>query len=244
MPCADYEGVTMNLKELQLIITDDGSHTIYVPSLHETYHSKFGAIQESRHIYINEGLSYWLNRNLQKSKTLRVLEVGFGTGLNALLSAIYMKDHPEISLKYHALEPKPLPADITEKLNYCRILRCGEQIWNLIHECKWGSEARISNNFRLFKDPALVEDFKNPYTYSYDLIFFDAFAPSKQPELWKTSIFEKIRNRMAEGGYLVTYCARGQFKRDLKSLGFDVQTLPGPPGKLEMVRADFFVVNF
>ncbi|MCH7515169.1 MAG: tRNA (5-methylaminomethyl-2-thiouridine)(34)-methyltransferase MnmD [Bacteroidetes bacterium] len=227
----------MDSNELQLIITDDGSHTLYVPSLQETYHSKFGAIQESRHIFINEGLGYWLNRDQRKTKTLCVLEVGFGTGLNALLSAIYMRDHPEICLRYHALEPKPLSGEITKKLNYCRILHSGDQLWDRIHECKWGSEARISNNFRLFKDPTMVADFKNPYAYSYDLVFFDAFAPCKQPELWNPSVFEKIRDSMAKGGYLVTYCARGQFKRDLKSLGFNVQTLPGPSGKLEMVRA-------
>jgi len=227
----------MGSLEFQLIITDDGSHTIYVPSLHETYHSKFGAIQESLHVFINEGLGYWLTHNKRKSKTLRVLEVGFGTGLNALLSAIYMKDHPEISLKYHALEPKPLPAEITEKLNYYQILRSGKQIWDRIHNCKWDIEARITGNVQLFKDSTRVENFKNPYAYPYDLVFFDAFAPSKQPELWKPAVFEKLFNLMSESGYLVTFCARGQFKRDLKSVGFHVETLPGPPGKLEMVRA-------
>ncbi len=215
----------------QIILTDDGSHTIIVPELDETYHSIHGAIQESKHVFIEAGLNYWLCMNASLS-AINILEFGFGTGLNALLTMVNI-DH-DLKAIYHTLEKHPLSTAITEALNYGGILHETE-LFNKIHNAKWNEEQVITPNFSIKK---IAIDFRNYVNdRQYDIIYFDAFAPSKQPELWTKEIFEYCYRLLHPGGVFVTYSAKGQLKRDLKAVGFKVESLPGPPFKFEITRA-------
>ena len=216
---------------IELITTEDGSHTLHLPDLDETYHSIHGAIQESNHVFVNAGLNYWLAQN-QQAKSISILEYGFGTGLNALLTAI--KIGPTIKVHYHTLEKYPLPKEIIRLLNYGKVLH-NEVLFDKIHRVGWDKEEAILPDFLLWK---ISTDFSTyNTTRSYDIIYFDAFAPSKQPELWTKEIFNSCYKLLNKGAVLVTYSAKGQLKRDLKSIGFRVESLPGPPGKFEITRA-------
>jgi tRNA U34 5-methylaminomethyl-2-thiouridine-forming methyltransferase MnmC len=218
-------------KDLEIITTKDGSSSLYVPEIDETYHSIHGAIQESAHVYIDAGLKYWRHKN-EKANAITILELGFGTGLNAVLTAIEVTGN--IHTSYHTLEKYPLPAAIIDSLNYGDILH-HQTLFNKIHQADWGTEEQITPNFVLSK---MAIDFKDYTTdESYDILYFDAFAPDKQPELWEKSIFERCHQLLKKGGVLVTYSAKGQLKRDLKSIGFVVESLPGPPGKFEITKA-------
>lgn len=219
---------------LQVIKTSDESTTLYVSELDETYHSTYGAIQESRHVFIKNGLRYLISKN--PGRSVNILEIGFGTGLNALLSLIEsMKFF--LSIDYTALEPSPLPDEIVKQLNYVEIIGDPklEKLFTLIHQVEWDQPAEITPNFRLEKRNIALQDYQ-PSEQHFNIIYFDAFAPSKQPELWTMDMIRKTINPMMQGGIWVTYSAKGQLKRDLKSLGLKVDTLPGPPGKKEMVR--------
>jgi len=200
--------------ERHIVTTADGSHSLYVPSLNEQFHSRHGAIQESMHVFIRMGLEA-LPPNHEK---IQILEVGLGTGLNALLTALHPNpSHQKIS--YLALEAYPLVEAEYRALNHGAELPYPEAAKLLIelHEATW--EIPVT----------LAEDI--------DLVYFDAFAPEKQPELWTESIFEKIYCHMTSGGILVTYCAKGAVRRALKNVGFKVEKVTGPPGKREMIRA-------
>ena len=220
-----------NQQTIKLITTEDGSHSIHLVELDETYHSIHGAIQESKHVFIAAGLNYWLSEN-PKSASLSILEFGFGTGLNALLTAIEVT--PGKNVSYHSLEKYPLPTEITNSLNYGEVLH-STALLSKIHKAGWGEEQTITPNFSIKKIEADFRDYANDVYY--DIIYFDAFAPSKQPELWTKEIFAHCYQLLNEGGVLVTYSAKGQLKRDLKSIGFVVESLPGPPGKFEITRA-------
>jgi tRNA U34 5-methylaminomethyl-2-thiouridine-forming methyltransferase MnmC len=218
-------------RNIKIIITKDGSSSLYVPEMDETYHSVHGAIQESAHVYIDAGLKYWRHKN-EKANDITILELGFGTGLNAILTAIEVTGN--IHTIYHTLEKYPLPTTVTDSLNYGDILR-HQTLFNKIHQASWGTEEQITPNFVLSK---IAIDFKDYTTdESYDLLYFDAFAPDKQPELWEKTNFERCYQLLKKGGMLVTYSARGQLKRDLRDVGFAVASLPGPPGKFEITRA-------
>ncbi len=218
----------------QLIITADGSHTLAVPELNETYHSTYGAIQESRHIFINHGLDHWFKTS--GAKAVSVLEVGFGTGLNALLSVDYAENHHK-SILYDTIESDPIPEAEALSLNYPEKLLDGSayQWFRQIHTSDWNEYTEIGENFRLRKIHGCIQDFNAEERY--DVCFFDAFAPSKQPEMWEISILEKIEKHLRPGGVFTTYCSAGHLRRSLKSLGFTLELLPGPPGKKEVVRA-------
>lgn len=216
---------------LKILETEDGSHSLYHAELRESYHSLKGALQESEHVYIQEGLKQ-LPKN---SKSYRVLEMGFGTGLNALL-AFQKSQEREQSLHYHSLEAYPLGREIWTKLNYASLVGVEDGLWNKLHESEWGQELNMGEFFTLHKENASLEE-AHLGASVYDLVFYDAFAPSKQPELWTLEPLEKVVKSMKPGAILVTYCAQGQFKRNLKALGMEVETLKGPPGKKEMVRA-------
>ena len=220
----------MNLK---IIKTSDGSHTIYNSELNETYHSLHGSINESNTIYIQNGLEYYLKKKSRKK--INILEVGFGTGLNFLLTNIFFERRKE-NIFYHTIEPYPLPNEVIEKLNY--VSEVGEQykdIFSLSHNLENDKKNYISESLEFLKSETSLEN--TILTDKYDIIFYDAFAPSKQPSMWKRINLEKIFSHMKNGSVLVTYCSSGQFKRDLKSIGFKVDVLPGPKGKKEMVRA-------
>jgi tRNA U34 5-methylaminomethyl-2-thiouridine-forming methyltransferase MnmC len=223
------------MRDVKIIETEDGSNSLFVPELNETYHSFHGAVSESEYVFIKMGLHYQLQ--YQPDETINVLEVGFGTGLNALLT---LRESLEIqnTIEYTSLEPYPLDMSIVRELNYHKVLKDArlERLFTEIHTCCWDEPVPVTATFILDKQRKKLEDFSAPEEL-YNLVYFDAFAPSKQAELWMPELLKKVYDMMEPKGVLVTYCAKGQFKRDLKEVGFMVETLPGPPGKKEMVRA-------
>ncbi len=219
--------------EIKVITTSDGSNSLYVPSLNETYHSTHGAITESRHVFIKKGLDYLVTNGCVN---IKVLEVGFGTGLNALLTLEYCLNNPNIFIQYVTLETRPLPESVTDQLNYSDIIEMveGDEYLRKLHQCNWGINHRLLRNFDFKKEEIAIQEFEQET--DFDLVFYDAFAPSKQPEMWDRDTLGHTFTLLKARGVLVTYCASGQFKRDIRSLGFNLETLDGPPGKKEMVR--------
>ncbi len=215
---------------LRIITTGDGSHSLFHDELNETYHSRHGAIRESRHVFIENGLSHWLTRS--GSRHARVVEVGFGTGLNAWLTLHAISAH-SATVVYTSIEAYPLSREVWTQLNYAPVT---DITFSRLHEAAWNSPVPISDTFTLEKLKGKLEE-QQLSRQTFDVIYFDAFAPSRQPEMWELSMLKKVCSQLAEGGIFVTYCARGQLKRDLRLLGLDVETLTGPPGKKEMVRA-------
>jgi len=215
--------------ERQLKITEDGSHTMFVKGMNEPYHSLHGAIRESRHVFIRQGL-----HTVQKS-ALRILEVGFGTGLNALLTlteSLSMK----MDIYYHAVEKYPLNRQEYSPLNYEQLIdKVPEGAFYRMHDCSWGEEVQISERFVLYKEEADFRSMNVPPPIH--LVYFDAFSPEKQPELWTEQVMDSISRVCDPGAVLVTYSAKGVVRRTLASCGFDVYKVPGPPGKREMIRA-------
>ena len=212
-------------------ITADGSHTLYVAALDETYHSTHGAIQEAVHVFINAGLNYF------DQPQLNVLEIGFGTGLNAFLTLLEVQKK-NIEVNYTGIEAFPLEENIVTELNYVAELNSTieeKQLFSELHKVEWESYQKITSNFRLNKTKVTLAEFKA--VEQFDVIYFDAFGPRVQPEMWTEAVFEKMYNCLAANGILVTYCAKGSVKRGLKAVGFEVESLPGPPGKREMTRA-------
>jgi len=215
--------------ERNLKITEDGSHTIFVDELDESYHSTHGALQESMHIFIKQGLQ------TVTMPSVRILEVGFGTGLNALLTlseSIRLK----LEIYYHAVEKYPLTDSEFKPLNFEKHIHPSPNgILNRMHSCPWGSPEKISDRFTLFKEEA---DFRqmNPPS-GINLIYFDAFSPDKQPDLWTSNIFGAIGRVSDPGAVLVTYSCKGIVRRTLNSCGFDADKIAGPPGKRTMIRA-------
>jgi len=217
------------LTDTELKLTADGSHTLYVPAIDEHYHSHFGALTESRHIFINAGLAT-IGRG-----DAEVLEIGFGTGLNALLSALYAIEN-KLHVNYTSLELFPLAQSVTDTLNYGSMTgEGGQEIFRAIHEAPWGVKTEINEWFTLKKIESDVT--KDDPDGIFDLVYFDAFGPDKQPEMWSEEVMRKITAVTQPGTVLVTYSAKGSLKRMLKSLGFEVTLLPGPPGKRVMTRA-------
>jgi len=218
---------------LKIIKTSDGSDTIFNEDLNETYHSLNGSINESELVYIRNGLEYFLNKKTTDS--VRVLEIGFGTGLNFLLTKIFMEERSE-KLFYHTLEPFPLPSGLIKKINY--IEKIGESyrdIFNKSHKSRPNETVNLNEKISFLRSELTLESIK--FSKKYDVIYFDAFAPSRQPEIWGIENLEKIYSHMNLNSILVTYCSSGRFKRDLRRVGFGVVVLPGPAGKREMVRA-------
>ena len=213
----------------ELRLTGDGSHTVYLNELDEPYHSVHGAVQESMHVFIKQGF-----HEVRKS-SLRILEMGLGTGLNLILTLLE-SEKLGIDVYYHAVEKYPLIPSEFSILNFEKVLAC-KPIGNLLkmHEAPWEEDFALTKNFHIHKQKA---DFKsmNP-NGKFDLVYFDAFAPAKQPQLWTAEIFLKLYNLMKPEAILVTYTSKGSVRRTLISCGFDVVKLPGPPGKLEMIRA-------
>lgn len=220
----------MNPKR-KLIQTDDGSSSIYNEQLNETYHSTHGALQESRHVFINSGL-----KNFDKSP-VRILEIGFGTGLNVLLSMEHAMAN-NLHIEMVSLEAEPLEKTLIDALNYAGQLNDprAETWFKWLHEQDWNMENTYEEFFTLTKRLGDWITYE-PGNDLYDIIFYDAFAPSRQPEMWTYSCITKACDTLKTDGCFVTYSATGQLKRDLKQAGMHVETLSGPPGKKEMVRA-------
>jgi len=213
----------------KLVKTADGSHSLYVEGLNEHYHSVHGALQESQHVFIKMGLNAF-----EQSQTLRIYELGLGTGLNALLTSIESRDQ-QWNIHYTASEAYPLSLEEAASLNYGEFL--GENSKDLIkiHDLAWAESVKLHPHFALKKLQEKSQDHKADHLY--DLIYFDAFAPEKQPELWEPQVFDQMYQLLAPGGILTTYCAKGVVRRRMQASGFTVERLPGPPGKREMLRA-------
>ncbi len=211
----------------ELIITKDSSHSLFVPTLNETYHSKNGAITESMHIFIKNGIQYHLKNNLA------ILEVGFGTGLNTVLT---LENSNNKTVNYTTLEPHPITKSIYSNLNYYSFTKSDKNTFLKIHTSNWEEEIELSKNFTLFKSKKKIQDFISKK--KYDIIYFDAFAPDKQPNMWEQNIFKECFYLLNKNGFLITYCAKGIVKKNLKSAGFQVEKLAGPPGKREITRAN------
>lgn len=218
---------------IELKISADGSHTLYHQELDETYHSVHGSIQEALHVFIRAGLNPIFNTK----EEIHLLEMGFGTGLNAFLTLSEAKKvHKKVH--YHSLESFPLDENIWTKLNFHDQLKSNrEEIveFEQLHRDVWNEWNIIHPQFNLLKEQTHLETWYSPYTY--DLVYYDAFGPRVQPELWEEPIFQKLHSMMNTNGMLVTYCAKGSVKRAIKASGFEIESLPGPPGKREMTRA-------
>lgn len=218
------------MSKLELIVTSDGSHSLLNTALDETYHSRHGALQESLHVFIKHGLQFFQEKN--HPKKVSVLEIGFGTGLNTLLTAQHTSDGV---IEYTSLEGFPVDEEIWSRLNYADT-DDSKQLFRKLHAATWGEPIEINSKFILTKKHTTLQEVDLSLA-TFDVIYYDAFAPNKQPEMWEMPMLRKVVERLSSNGVFVTYCAKGQLKRDLKSLGLNVETLQGPPGKKEMVRA-------
>lgn len=214
---------------MELVVSDDGSHTLKIPALKEHYHSHRGALRESEHVFLRMGLDQF-----PSVSNVRILEVGFGTGLNALLTGLRKGKR---TVHYTTLEPNPVEDEVIKVLNYTTIVpeKNAEKIFSSIHNAEWDDLSLVIDGFTIQKLQCKLEDFiaEQPL----DLVYYDAFAPHAQPELWEPIIWQRLFAMMKDGGILVTYCAKGQVRRDMQGAGFTVERLPGPPGKREMIRA-------
>jgi len=213
----------------RLLMTEDGSHTMFMNGMDESYHSTHGALQESIHIFIKEGL--------QRSELtrLRILEVGFGTGLNALLT-LKESISKNLNIYYHAVEKYPLTVSEYALLNYEEVIdSCPTGVLLQMHDSPWGESVNITDHFSLYKENSDFRSMKLPS--HFNLIYFDAFSPKKQPELWVNDIFDTIQKVSDPGAILVTYSSKGAVRRTLTACGFEVNKVAGPPGKREMIRA-------
>ncbi len=209
-----------------LELTADGTHTLYLPDMDEHYHSVNGAVQESYHVFINAGL-----KQLSK-ESLRVFEIGFGTGLNAYLTLL----NASIPVEYYSVERYPLGYEIVQSLNYGKVIDPDKEgSFTALHRAPWDQDVAITDHFTLHKIYGDSNECIIPE--NIDLVYFDAFAPDKQPEMWNQEIFIKLYDRMVKGGILTTYCAKGAVRRMMKEAGYSVERIPGPPGKREMLRA-------
>ncbi|MDY0780307.1 tRNA (5-methylaminomethyl-2-thiouridine)(34)-methyltransferase MnmD [Tenacibaculum sp. IB213877] len=211
----------------EIIITSDGSTTIHIPEWNEQYHSKHGAIQEAYHVYIENGL-----KSISK-KEISILEIGFGTGLNCFITLL----ESDREIDFVGVEAYPVTKDEIEKLNYVSELKVKDQqeVFDKIHRVSWEEKHQINKNFTLTKRKQFFNEITDEN--AFDLIYFDAFAPDVQPELWSETIFKKMYTALKKDGVLVTYASKGDVKRVMRAVGFDVKRLLGPIGKWHMLRA-------
>ncbi len=216
-------------REIQ--ITSDGSTTIHLPDWDENYHSKHGAIQEAKHVFIKNGLSLF-----HQHSSLDVLEIGFGTGLNAFVTFLETKKNQQ-RINYIGIEAYPILTEEVSLMNYVEELNATDDIsvFQMMHSCDWEKKNLLSNEFQLTKRKQFFQDIDD--ASAFDLIYFDAFGYRVQPELWTVEVFAKMYSALRPNGILVTYAARGVVKRNMLEAGFTVEKLEGPPGKREMFRA-------
>jgi tRNA U34 5-methylaminomethyl-2-thiouridine-forming methyltransferase MnmC len=225
-------------------VTTDGSHTIAIPEMDVSYHSKHGAIQESMHVFIEAGLH---DVSIKSLSQVNILEIGFGTGLNALLTAIEAEKIQQKNV-YTSIEAYPLTKEEYNQLNYGTLLN-QQLLFNAIHEAAWDEPVDINPYFNLQKIKYSITPIpfklsrsaqKDPINFinNINLIYFDAFAPTAQPELWTIEVFNYLFSLLSEHGILVTYCSKGSVRRTMEAAGFTVEKIPGPPGKREMVRGE------
>lgn len=215
----------------EVIQTSDGSKTIRIIDLDENYHSSHGAFQEAEHVFIKYGLL-----ELKDKNELRIFEMGFGTGLNAFLTAV-KATQLNLKVEYHGIEAYPVSQEELFDLQYADIMGDSYRlVYEKIQEVSWDKLNEINLHFGLNKIQGKLEETGLPENY-FDIIYYDAFGPRAQEEMWSVELFDKMYKCLKPDGFLVTYCAKGQVKRNMKSVGFEVERLPGPPGKREMTRA-------
>ncbi|HWB63185.1 MAG TPA: tRNA (5-methylaminomethyl-2-thiouridine)(34)-methyltransferase MnmD [Chitinophagales bacterium] len=219
---------------MQIITTSDGSHTLFSEQFNEIYHSRHGAIQESQHVFIKNGFDYLLQQGVTE---LSIFEVGFGTGLNAWLTLMEAAK-AGLPVTYHTIELYPVSIDLIKELNYPALIENEKYRppFHSMHLCTWDEEHEITPFFKFKKINASLLNYTLPIA-NCQLIYFDAFAPEHQPEMWTAEIMQKMYDILQPGGTLVSYCSKSLFQRALKQAGFSIEKLPGPPGKREMVRA-------
>lgn len=220
---------------LQIITTADGSSSLFHSQLNETYHSRHGAIQETEHVFIQMGLRYFLSLYPDVAK-IHILEMGFGTGLNALATVLATEDLP-VSVFYQSLEAYPVEEDIITQLNYAQYYSNPKAsgYFEKLHSLPWEKSSEIRPGFEIRKRKQFFETLTDQN--SFHLIYFDAFGANTQPELWTENIFKKMYEALLPGSILVTYAAKGDVRRTMLKTGFEVEKRPGPPGKREMLRA-------
>ncbi len=219
---------------ISFLVTDDHSHTLYSERFKATYHSTRGAVSESKHVFIQNGLNY-VHEQFHL-KEISILEVGFGAGLNAFMTYFYSKENT-LKINYQSIEAYPVLFADASQLNYTKEFSEQEKmVFNQMHQQECNRVGQISDSFSFIKHLCLVEEFNSPQ--KFDVIYFDAFSPSEQPELWSESIFKKMFDLLKVNGVLVTYCAQGQMKRNMKEAGFKVKALPGFGSKREMTRGE------
>ena len=213
--------------ERKIILTADGSHTLFVPELDEHFHSVHGAIQESMHVFIQNGV------NASTKDDLCIFEVGFGTGLNTLLT---LANRGEKHIRYFSIEKYPLQEEEYKQLNFAQSMSDElAELFQKMHACNWNEPHFITPNFELTKLSSDLTTFNVSALPGFDLIYFDAFAPNKQADMWSEEIFRKLATHTNFGGIFVTYCAQGEVRRKLIRSGFNMKRIPGPPGKKEML---------
>ncbi len=214
----------------EIIITSDGSTTIHLPDWNEQYHSKHGAIQEAYHVFIKSGLEQ------VETDDISILEIGFGTGLNAFITFLESQNR-NLKIDYVGVEAYPVSTDEVQNLNYISELKATSfaDVFQKMHDTLWEEKHQISSGFQLTKRKQFFEDVEDQN--AFDVIYFDAFGARNQPELWTEPIFQKMYEALKEGGILTTYAAKGSVRRAMLAVGFEVERLPGPPGKREMLRA-------
>ena len=220
--------------ERKIIKTADGSVTIHLPEWDEQYHSKHGAIQEAKHVFIKMGLTWY--REKYHPEEISILEVGFGTGLNAFITLLEAENFG-MRIKYTGVEAYPVNIEEIKDLNYVDALSAEDKysIFNKLHSTSWETETKITDDFSLCKQQKKFQ--KIIENAQYNLIYFDAFGARVQPELWTEEVFEIMFKALKTEGVLVTYSAKGSVRRAMQTVGFVVERLPGPPGKREMLRA-------
>lgn len=220
------------IRKYEIIETEDGSHTLRLAGTPVTFHSDKGAIQESAHIFIQSAFDYFIQNN-PSVKALRIFEVGFGTGLNALLTAMAARKVGK-QVTFQAIDRYPLPEDVFSRLNYASILNESE-LYKIIMQTGWEQLVHVDPFFKLQKINQDLAQYN--FTVKQDLIYFDAFAPEDQEEMWGNAVFDKLFDALEPGGILVTYCSKTIVRKTMESAGFVVEKIPGPRGKREIVRA-------
>ena len=221
----------------KIITTKDGSKTIQIEEWNEQYHSVHGAIQEANHVFIKHGLLFFDSeiRQTASESAINILEIGFGTGLNAFLTFV-KAESLQIPIGYTGIEAFPVQSDELNQLNYPELISSAHaEVFKSLHACEWEAQQRLSSDFTLIKRQMKFQDIA--FSNQFHIIYFDAFGARVQPELWTERIFSKMYEALQESGILVTYSAKGSVRRAMEAVGFKVERLPGPPGKREMLRA-------